>query len=68
MSCLCTIKPYQELLPYAQHSKIGWRLLQIVYNPDTGKSKGFGFVKFEDSRDADDAIAEANGKVSSACA
>ena len=32
-------------------------------NLDTGRSKGFGFVKFEDPRDADDAIAEADGKV-----
>lgn len=32
-------------------------------NLDTGRSKGFGFVKFEDPRDADDAISEADGKV-----
>jgi len=31
-------------------------------NLDTGRSKGFGFVKFEDPRDADDAITEADGK------
>ena len=40
----------------------GW-LVQIVFNPETGKSKGFGFVKFDDARDAEDAINEANGKV-----
>ncbi len=38
-------------------------LAQIVFNPETGKSKGFGFVKFDDARDAEDAITEANGKV-----
>ena len=32
-------------------------------NLETHRSKGFGFVKFEDPRDADDAIAEADGKV-----
>ena len=37
--------------------------MQIVFNPETGKSKGFGFVKFEDARDAEDAIDQANGKV-----
>ena len=37
--------------------------MQIVYNPDTGKSKGFGFISFEDPRDAQDAIVEADGKV-----
>ncbi len=37
---------------------------QVVFNPETGRSKGFGFVKFEDARDADDAIADADGKVS----
>ncbi len=36
---------------------------QVVFNPETGRSKGFGFVKFEDARDADDAIADADGKV-----
>ena len=40
--------------------------MQIVFNPETGKSKGFGFVKFEDARDAEDAIDQANGKVSTA--
>lgn len=38
-------------------------VLQIVINPETQRSKGFGFVKFEDPRDADDAIREADGKV-----
>jgi hypothetical protein len=36
---------------------------QIVINPETQVSKGFGFVKFEDARDAEDAIREADGKV-----
>lgn len=30
---------------------------------ETGRSRGFGFVKFDDARDADDAIAQADGKV-----
>ena len=37
--------------------------MQIVINPETQMSKGFGFVKFEDQRDAEDAIREADGKV-----
>ena len=36
---------------------------QIVINPETQMSKGFGFVKFDDQRDAEDAIREADGKV-----
>ena len=36
---------------------------QIVINPETQISKGFGFVKFEDPRDGEDAIREADGKV-----
>lgn len=39
-------------------------LMQVVINNDTGRSKGFGFVKFEDTRDAEDAIKEADGLVS----
>ncbi len=39
-----------------------WPPAQVVMNLDTGRSKGFGFVKFEDPRDADDAITEADGK------
>ena len=38
--------------------------MQVVINNDTGRSKGFGFVKFEDTRDAEDAIKEADGLVS----
>ena len=30
---------------------------------ETGKPRGFGFVTFEDIRDAQDAVAEARGKV-----
>ena len=30
---------------------------------ETGRSRGFGFVKYDDARDADDAIAGADGKV-----
>lgn len=38
-------------------------LLQVVIDRETGRSKGYGFVKFEDSRDAHDAISGCNGKV-----
>lgn len=30
---------------------------------ETGKPRGFGFVTFEDLRDAQDAVTEARGKV-----
>jgi RNA recognition motif-containing protein len=30
---------------------------------ETGRSKGYGFVKFTSSRSYDDALAEANGQV-----
>ncbi len=36
---------------------------QVVFNPETGRSKGFGFVKFDDARDAEDAIKQADGQV-----
>lgn len=39
-------------------------VLQIIYDQETGRSRGFGFIKFEDQRDADDAIVEADGKAS----
>lgn len=38
-------------------------LAQIIYNIETGRPRGFGFVKFEDPRDAEDAIHNADGKV-----
>ena len=39
-------------------------LEQVVYDIETGRSRGFGFVKFDDPRDAEDAINDADGKVS----
>lgn len=30
---------------------------------ETGKPRGFGFVTFEDTRDAQDAVSDARGKV-----
>ena len=37
--------------------------LQVVMDQETGKPRGFGFVTFEDIRDAQDAVVEARGKV-----
>ena len=37
--------------------------VQVVYDIETGRSRGFGFVKFDDPRDAEDAINDADGKV-----
>jgi hypothetical protein len=34
----------------------------VVADRDTGRSRGFGFVSFEDSRAADDAIAQMSGR------
>ncbi len=36
---------------------------QVVIDRETGRSKGYGFVKFDDPRDADDAINGSHGKV-----
>ena len=36
---------------------------QVVIDRETGRSKGYGFVKFDDSRDAEDAINGSHGKV-----
>ena len=37
--------------------------LQVVIDRESGRSKGYGFVKFDDTRDATDAIASCHGKV-----
>jgi RNA recognition motif-containing protein len=34
----------------------------VIIDKMTGRSKGFGFVEFEDSNAADEAIAQINGK------
>lgn len=36
---------------------------QVVMDQETGKPRGFGFVTFDDVRDAQDAVADARGKV-----
>lgn len=38
------------------------RSAQVVMDRDTGRSKGFGFVEFNDSQGAEAAIAGMNGK------
>lgn len=35
---------------------------QLIYDKETGRSKGFGFVSFEDDRDARDALNDAGGR------
>ena len=35
----------------------------MVMDHETGKPRGFGFVTFEDVRDAQDAVSDARGKV-----
>ncbi len=34
----------------------------VITDRDTGRSRGFGFVSFENGRDADEAIAQMNGR------
>ena len=35
---------------------------QLIYDKDTGKSRGYGFVSFSDERDASDALHDANNR------
>lgn len=44
--------------------QVGLIAAQVVMDQETGKPRGFGFVTFEDVRDAQDAVADSRGKVS----
>ena len=35
---------------------------KVIFDRNSGRSKGFGFVEFEDDKEADQAIAEMEGK------
>ena len=37
--------------------------MQVIIDKETGRSKGYGFVKFTNSRSYDAALAEASGQV-----
>lgn len=38
-------------------------MLQVITDPLTGRTKGFGFVRFGEEKDRDDAITEMGGTV-----
>ncbi|CAI0402231.1 unnamed protein product [Linum tenue] len=42
----------------------GYMSAKVIYERDTGRSRGFGFVSFETAADADAALNSMNGKVS----
>ena len=54
--CLCR-RQWILVDPAAPHH------VQVVIDRETQRSKGYGFVKYEDPRDAKDAISGCNGKV-----
>lgn len=37
--------------------------MDVIRDKETGKSRGFGFVKYDNADDAKDAMAAMNGKV-----
>jgi hypothetical protein len=37
-------------------------VLQLIYDKETGRSKGFCFVTFEDETDATEALNDSNGR------
>lgn len=39
-------------------------LVDVIRDKETGRSRGFGFVKYDNADDAKDAMAAMNGKVS----
>lgn len=53
-----TEKQLEEL--FGAHGKV--LSAKIITDPNSGRSKGFGFIEMENKDEADKAIAELNGK------
>ncbi len=61
--CVLTIEDAEVICAeHPQAPTVGLEA-QVVIDRETGRSKGYGFVKFDDTRDASDAIASCHGKV-----
>lgn len=45
------------------HNVVGSFLVDVIRDKETGRSRGFGFVKYDNVEDAKDAMTAMNGKV-----